>query len=294
MKSLDWLDSMKIRVRGHCLLWADTMLTITSGSMSKQEIIEKINYQISDKSKTLKGRIYEWDMHNHPIMSNYITKKIGKEALLDFWKLAQAENPNVRLAINEGSVLRQPFQNTLKYKEHIAWLLENKAPVQSIGFMSHFSSSTLNHPENVLVMLDDFAKFKLPLIITEFDMSVDRSNPEEIALQNDFTRDFLTVCFSHPAVDVFMSWGFWAGSHWKPEAAYYDTDWTLRPNGKAYMDLVFGKWWTNENLKTDQKGAGLVRGFKGDYNITAKLNGLTGTAQPKLVGDSIVVKIVLK
>ena len=117
-------------------------------------------------------------------------------------------------------------------------------------------------------------------MITEFDMAINDQHPEEVQLQADFTRDFLIAVFSHPAVDSFLSWGFWARQHWKPEAAFYDKDWNLRPHGQAYMDLVFGEWWTNETLTTDEMGRAGVDGFKGGrYEITATADGRAAAAR---------------
>lgn len=36
-------------------------------------------------------------------------------------------------------------------------------------------------------------------------------------------------------------WGFWAGDHWIPHAALFRRDWSIKPNGRVYQDLVFHK-----------------------------------------------------
>jgi hypothetical protein len=48
----------------------------------------------------------------------------------------------------------------------------------------------------------------------------------------------------------------------------------MKPNGKAYRDLVFRKWWTGwEEVLTAQDGTASLRGFLGDYRITVYANG---------------------
>jgi endo-1,4-beta-xylanase len=43
--------------------------------------------------------------------------------------------------------------------------------------------------------------------------------------------------------------------------------------GQAYYDLVFNKWTTKLNKKTDDKGTLSDRGFYGDYEFTIKQDG---------------------
>ena len=70
-----------------------------------------------------------------------------------------------------------------------------------------------------------------------------------------------------------MVWGFWDGNHWRSDAPVYRRDWTLKPSGRAYLDLVRGEWWTDERGETDADGAFAVRGFLGDYEIRVRADG---------------------
>ena len=63
--------------------------------------------------------------------------------------------------------------------------------------------------------------------ITEFDIVT--SEDEQLAA--DYTRDTLIAVFSHSAYTSFLLWGFWEGSHWKPEAASWNKDWSSRARG---------------------------------------------------------------
>jgi hypothetical protein len=136
--------------------------------------------------------------------------------------------------------------------------------------------------------LNRFAKLGLQLEITEFDYSgVDE------AMQAAFTRDYLTICFSHPKVVSFLFWGFWEGSHWQPDRALFNKDWSIKPNGQAYKDLVFGKWWTDESLKTDAQGSINTRGFLGDYTLTITAKGKTMTRTLSLPREGCVLKVVV-
>jgi hypothetical protein len=48
----------------------------------------------------------------------------------------------------------------------------------------------------------------------------------------------------------------------------FKSDWSPKPNLKAYESLVLGKWWTRESGMTDDTGHYNSRVFKGDLAVT--------------------------
>jgi endo-1,4-beta-xylanase len=121
-------------------------------------------------------------------------------------------------------------------------------------------------------VLDQFAAFGKDLQVTEFDINI----PDE-QIQADYTRDFLTLCFSHPAVKGFLMWGFWEGAHWLPRGAMIRKDWTKKPNYDVWNDLLFHQWWTDVSGATGADGIFRARGFLGDYEVDVTVNGDTRT-----------------
>ena len=89
-------------------------------------------------------------------------------------------------------------------------------------------------------------------------------------------------------------WGFWDGSHWMNDAPLFRQDWTLKPAGQAYLDLVFKQWWTDESLATGADGAASVRGFLGDYDVTVHdAAGATYDVPLTLGRDGATARVVL-
>ncbi len=153
-----------------------------------------------------------------------------------------------------------------RYENMISDLLLADAPVEGIGFQSHFH----NPPESVedaLAVFDTFARFGLPIVVTEFDVNI-----KDEEKQAAFTRDFMTAAFSHPACAGFVIWGFWEGAHWRPDGAMFRKDWSEKPNLAVYRDLVFNEWWTDVEGLTDSKGQFAMRGFKGSYKVIVGKN----------------------
>jgi endo-1,4-beta-xylanase len=201
--------------------------------------------------------------------------------------------------MNEGEIL-STGKRASAYEDIVRYLLDNRAPINGIGLMGHFRHDTLTPPEDLLKILDRFAKFKLPLQITEFDMQFGEKGQhydfteDELRLQADYTRDFMTAMFSHSAVEGILLWGFWEGRHWYPGAALYRKDWSIKPNGQVWQDLVFNKWWTEAAGKTDKHGVYKTRGFLGDYDIEVRYRDKTKKSSFTLNKGGEHLNILLK
>lgn len=235
-------------------------------------------------------------MHNHPIwQSNYRDDPdLGWDAVDEWWTAAD-DTTDTELYTNEMGALGGQWQRS-QYLDYIEHLVENDYPIDGIGFMGHHQQQwgQMLDVEDLLSGIDQFAQFDLPLLVTEFDIEIlDRRNAQDVDVQVDYTRDFLTALFSKEAVEGVLSWGFWEDDHWRPSGAYYDSDWTLRENGEQYLDLVFEQWWTDESGETADDGVYATRGFKGDYEITAEKGALSGEATVTIDDDTDTVTVEL-
>jgi hypothetical protein len=104
----------------------------------------------------------------------------------------------------------------------------------------------------------------------------------------------MIASFSHPNFVSIVQWGFWEKAHWKPAAALWRADWTLKPAGKVFVDLTKKKWWTNKTTSTNAAGKSQVRGFLGDYKITVELDGQTVNEKTTLTRDGTTLRIKIK
>lgn len=166
--------------------------------------------------------------------------------------------------MNEGQVLSGI--RTDAYEDVIRYLIQHDAPPDGPGFRGHFSRRHLPAPKRLHATFDRFARLIPSLQLTELDVQVGRDEQ----LQADYLRDVMTVAFSHPAFQGIVMWGFWEGHHWKPDAALYRRDWSIRPAGQVWLDLVKKKWWTNRSGTTDAQGRFATHGFLGEYVVTVR------------------------
>lgn len=225
--------------------------------------MQKSKAYIENMIKEYRSRVDQWVVSNEVITSKWFQEN-NKNKMIETWfKQAINKDSSLCFGILEHSVIEVSTKKNVEWYENaIKYLVDNKIKICRIGFQCHFRE-ILTDPEKIILLLDRFGKFGIPLQICEFD--IETKNEE---LQARYTNDFLIAAFSSPAVNEIIIWGFYEGMHWRPDAAMYRIDWSLKPNGAVYRDLIFNKWWTNESGSTDSTGIIEKRGYKGEYKIT--------------------------
>ena len=294
-KALDWLFKQDTRVKGHTFVWGAWEYTPREvrdmpDKAERDRVLPKlIDESIRDRAAATKGHIAIWDVLNEPVNQSSYIDILGEQAAANWFKLAREVAPNSQLFINEFNILTGGDSRIFaeKYLALIKRLRALGAPMDGIGIQGHFGQ-TMPGMEVMLADMDLMASAGLPLQITEFDV-----NTEDEQLQADFTRDFLIACYSHPAFTGFFNWGFWEGSHWVPRAALYRKDWTPKPNGKVWEELVLGQWRTKFSQKSDAAGLVAARGHRGRYEVVVTANGKTTTQVVELTGKGTDVTVKL-
>ena len=293
LNALDWFNALNIPVRGHNLIWpgtnqtyllpADVPRLLTNAAALRQ----RINSHFGDILAQTRGKCAEWDVINEPYANHAVMDVLGVNEKVAWYKLANSLDTNAVLYLNEYGNLERAGLNdpqTDDFFNQLKFLQDSGAPLGGIGMQSHFGSY-LPDPVKVYEMLNRFSGFGLPIQATEFDIDI-----KDEATQAEYTRDFMTMLFSHPSVNGILMWGFWAGQHWLPDAALWRTNWTVKPNGEMWQRLVFQDWWTDLKVVTASDGSAKVRAFKGDYVLTVK-NGATNTSNRVSVTGDMAVSI---
>jgi GH35 family endo-1,4-beta-xylanase len=191
--------------------------------------------------------------------------------------------------VNEGTILASRRRRR-HYENMIRTLCRTDAAPDGIGLMGHFNAPRYPSVQQLHQVLDRYAALVPRLQITELDI---RTGGDEYA-QAEYLRTLMTAAFSHPAVESIMCWGFWAGRHPRPDAAlFYRRNWTLKPAGAVWRELVFNEWWTDEVLHTDAEGYVSTHGFLGDYRIDVMHEGRTQQRNLILVPQGLSETIVM-
>jgi endo-1,4-beta-xylanase len=292
-KASDWLAQHNMRLRGHVLIWpgwGNLPAGIKRHAKEPDWLRTEIARHIGEVAGAMKGRVIDWDVLNEPFTNHDLIDILGKDAMVEWFRLARQAEPKAKLYINDFAILnggggttghRDHYEATIKY------LVDNNAELDGIAFQGHFGTS-LTSPDDLLKLLERYGKFGKRMAVTEYDLLV-----EDEDLAADYTRDFYTLLFSYPQVDSLVMWGFWDKIHWKKNAPLYRTDWSEKPALAEYKRLISQEWHTREHGATDGQGAYGVRGFLGEYQVKVTAGGKTQTVKAQLAagGAPVVVNL---
>ncbi|MDY3551517.1 endo-1,4-beta-xylanase [Gemmata sp. JC717] len=299
--SVDWLVANGLYVRGHNIIWprrdnmpADVWATYdqikaAQGADAAADYLEAaIDARIAEMITTFNGIITEWDVVNEPYSNHDVMDILGPDIVTKWYELVGQYDPTVLRFLNDYEIFARNGLNAAHRADFGAWLdrLTAAGVLDGIGEQSHYTTSNLTDIPVLGDLLNTYGAYGLPIAITEFDFTT-----SDQQLQADYLRDYMTMVFSNPAVTEFVQWGFWAGSHWRPDAAMFNFDWTLKPNGQAYQDLVFGDWWTDTRGTSAWGGAFSTRAFQGEYEVVVEYNGQT-VVRPATLGPDGVTLVV--
>lgn len=271
LNAIAWLRNHGITsVRGHNLIWPGrgnlpaSVAAMLTPPVDAAALRTRIHDHFIDVMNATRGTLVDWDVLNEPVTNRDVMDALGNAEMVTWFQWAREIDPNVKLYTNDFNVVENggyDIQRQDAFYNVIQYIISNGGPVDGIGLQSHFGAG-LTPPERVLEVFDRFAQFGKDLQVTEFDV-----NTTDEQAQADYTRDFLTAAFSHPAVKDFIMWGFWQGAHWRPNSALLRIDWSPKPNYNVWMDLTQHQWWTDVEGRTDANGVFRTRGFLGDYDV---------------------------
>lgn len=288
-----WLRERGLDVRGHVLVWPswrNLPKSLRAFEKDPTRLRAEVKRHVTELVTAMKGTLVHWDVVNEPFDNHDILDILGPEVMVDWFKEARANDPSAKLFINDYAILSGGAGTTPHrdaYEKTIQMLVDHNAPFDGIGMQGHFGSS-LTSPEDLLKILDRFAKFGKRIYVTEYDVVI-----EDEGVAADYTRDFYTTLFSHPAVGGIVMWGFWDGSHWKHNAPLYRDDFSLKPAGEVVRDFALKSWRTNATGTTDARGAFAVRAFLGEYEISVSAGAAKKTTKVSLgsPGGEVVVTL---
>ncbi|MBE7052922.1 MAG: hypothetical protein E7391_01425 [Ruminococcaceae bacterium] len=282
--TVEWLkQNGVVNLRGHVLVWDKLNLVRGNASIpddlpdiidDKEKLSKRMKDHVFKIAKEYENDFIDWDVTNELTIlyqkqiGIYISR-YGKEFIADWFKWAEQAVPNTGRFINETAITGD--SNTVEYySKIIEETISNGAKIDGIGVQGHFGTTC--DPTRFYADLERLATFGKKLKITEFDVNI-----KDEELNASFTRDILITMFSHELVEGIYMWGCYDGTHWQKISPVYDENWNIKPSGEQFIDLFYNKFWTRENGKTNSDGQYSLRGFYGDYEITASKGGKTKT-----------------
>ena len=299
VNTTNWLVDKGFKVRGHTLIWpswvnlpADIQNNQNDPGYVKNRVLNHIENILEYPG--WKGKFSDWDVLNEISVLNDLANTMqgapgyptGREIYVDIFNKYKEIEPNGVGYLNDYTVFGggSSAQATADLKTYTQEIQDAGVQIEGIGFQGHIGTFPTGIPRIYDILEDFHTTFGTAAKITEFDM--DDLVDDDLAA--DYLTDFYTINFSHRSVDAILMWGFWDGAHWFDNAPMFRNDWSLKPAGQAFLDLVFDKWWTKENGQTNAEGEYNVRGFKGTYAITVDCDGNSYTQTLNLHADTLL------
>lgn len=293
-----WFRERGIRLRGHVLVWPsfhNSPKRLRDLKDDPEALRAEIRAHVTEAATRMAGWLDEWDVINECNGNHEFMDILGQDEILEWFRLTQAADPAAKRYVTETVMLKTEPRVVAERQQHLElldFLVAAGCPFDGIGGQGHFRAGSPTSPMDMLRDLDRMAKYGKDLQLTEIDCGIpDTKDADQLQWQADYLRDILTVGFSHPAVTSLLQWGFWEGQHWIPGAALWRKDWSIKPNGQAYLDLITKTWWTDETCVADAAGRVTVRGFLGDYAITVTAGGKSQSSDVALPKEGQHVQV---
>lgn len=289
-RTAEWFADRGVTVKGHPLLW-HTLAPEWLLDLGDTEVEAAIRGRIRREVADFAGVVDLWDAINEVVIlpvftaeDNAVTRLAQRRGQVGMVRLAfeeaRAANPGARLVLND-------FDLSADYERLIEDCLTAGIRIDAIGLQTHMHQGYRGE-EQVWGILERFARFGLPLQLTETTLLSGDLMPPEIVDLNDYqpeswpstpegearqadeiVRHYRTVV-SHPAVESLTYWGITDHGAWLgAPSGLIRRDGSKKPAYDALQALVRGEWWHPETrTTTDADGVVMVRGFAGRYRIT--------------------------
>jgi GH35 family endo-1,4-beta-xylanase len=286
-----WCREQGIATKGHPLAWnyADPRWL----PEDRQEIRRLQMARIEDCVARFRDLIPRWDVVNEathfdreeflrraPKMTS-MWQEVGQiEFTRECFLHARKANPAAILLIND-------YRTDAAYERAVEQLVDadGRKLYDVIGIQSHMHGGAWPN-EKIWEVCQRFARFGVPLHFTETTiLSGQRqwdkprgepwpSTPDGEAYQAREVARFYTMLFSHPAVEAITWWDFSDWHAWKgAPAGFLRSDMSPKPVYEELMKRIKGQWWTRATVTTGPDGTAVLRGFLGDYRVTADKDG---------------------
>ncbi|MGA0555160.1 endo-1,4-beta-xylanase [Larkinella sp. VNQ87] len=277
---LDFCQRNDLIPKGHTLVWDNPMWSYPSWFPKDTGAMQPL---IDRRIRQIAGRYGEsiktWDVVNEVIINNPNAPLPESYALKAFQTAAAVFPKDTRLILNEATHL---WENYRREYSPFYMLVENLkfkgADIRGLGLQFHFFSEPLfaktlaGHamtPRELYRTLDLYARFNVPIHISEITIPTLPAGPEGEQIQAKLTRNFYRLWFSHPAVEAIYWWNLADGSAAPGEdkwgGGFLREDLSPKPAYTVLDDLINKEWKTTLTMTVSDSKPLSFRGFYGDY-----------------------------
>jgi endo-1,4-beta-xylanase len=284
-----WLTDRGVTLKGHPLVWHTVQPDWLLG-LPLDEVESLLRKRIRDLVSGFAGTVDMWDAINEAVImpvftngDNAVTPLAWNRGRIAMVRLAfeeaRAANPSATLVLND-------FDLSSAYECLIEGVLEAGIRIDALGLQTHMHQGYRGE-EYMRRTLDRFARFGLPLHLTETTIVSGHLMPPHIEDLNDYqipdwptteegearqaeeiVRHYRSLV-EHPAVQSINYWGITDDGAWLgAPVGLVRKDGSRKPSYGALESLIKGEWWLPPTeMRTGPDGTLAVGGFFGDYTV---------------------------
>ncbi|MDT0277121.1 endo-1,4-beta-xylanase [Blastococcus goldschmidtiae] len=288
-----WFRERGVTVKGHPLVW-HTLTPDWLREHSDEDVETIVRARVRREAASFAGLVDTWDAINEVVIMPVFANEDRQNAVSRLCRRI-GRIPTIRLAFEEArdansaaTLVLNDFDLSTAYECLIEGVLEAGIRIDAIGLQSHMHRGYWGE-ERTQEVLERFARYGLPLHWTETTLVSGDLMPAEIEDLNDHrvgewpstpegeerqavdvVRHYRTL-LAHPAVEAVTYWGMTDQGAWLgAPAGLVRSDGTPKPAYDALHGLVKGEWWLPPTrLRTDADGRVAVRGWAGEYTVSA-------------------------
>jgi GH35 family endo-1,4-beta-xylanase len=286
---LEFCRRHHITVKGHNLIWHSWYPQwLPRDQVGVTRLVRQRFEQIAERYGK---NIPIWDVVNEPL-ERRPDVILPKDYV--YWAMQEAQRvfpPEDTLLVNEVTSV---WTNFHWEDSPFYLLLQNLAlrhvRVDGIGLQFHLFSEQLYRgvlagkavgPRDLLRVLDQYGEFQKPIHITEITVPTFPNTPQGEADQAEVVRNLYRLWFSHPNVEAITWWNVADGTAVEGENKWggglLRKDLSPKLSYDAVNTLIHKEWQTHLTRNSDSESDLRLRGFYGEYAITARHNGKTVT-----------------
>lgn len=218
-------DAHKMQVRGHTLLWHNSVPDWLSSAPSSFNVRQLLVDHIRTVMGRYRGRVHSWDVVNEAILpadhqlrdlrKSFWFDAIGPDYIDLAYRTAFEADPHAKLTYNDYGVEYDSDEDANRRRailDLIRGMLERKVPLNAVGIQSHIHAASPNTIGRGLTdYIDAIRTLGLEAYLTELDVNEDDLPFDDVAQRDhaiaETYRQFLHVALASPAVKALLTWG---------------------------------------------------------------------------------------
>ena len=236
----------KQAVRGHTLVWHESLPTWVSSITDKNELQNVLKEHVQTVVKHFKGKVFAWDVLNEAILEDGSYRKtpfynlLGEDYIANVFKWAHEADPQVKLFYNDYNTEGINIKSNAVYAL-IKSLLAKGVPIDGIGFQTHVDASFTSATSSMSANLERFRALGLEVQMTEVDVTTVNSGTraEKFALQAKVYGDLVRTCLAAKC-SAFITWGFTDAYSWRAsgQPLPFDSNYAPKPAYYAILEAL--------------------------------------------------------